>query len=70
MAPDPTTSAAVDLVRRRLLLAGGRYVAPVVALSLTLERTAYAQASCQPNSCPPVVNDCGPLRNCRPGRPG
>ncbi len=65
--PSPTD---VDLVRRRLLLAGGRYVAPAVLVSLSLEGTAYAQSSCQPNHCPPVVNNCGPLRVCRPGRPG
>lgn len=59
----------VDQVRRRLLLAGGRYVAPAILLSLTLEQTAYAQASCGPHHCPPVINNCGPLRNCMPGRP-
>lgn len=61
---------AVDQTRRRLLLAGGRYLAPAVLVSLTLEQTAYAQGSCQPNHCPPVVNNCGPLRMCRPGRDG
>lgn len=64
-APDPH---AVDLVRRRLLLAGG-YAAPAVIVSLLVQDPAWAQGGCQPNSCPPVVNRCGPLRNCQPGRP-
>lgn len=59
---------AVEVTRRRLLAAGGRYVAPAVLITLTLDQTAYAQSSCQPNSCPPVVNNCSPLRTCRPGR--
>lgn len=67
LAPDPQ---AVDLVRRRLLLAGGRYVAPAVIVSLLVEDPAWAQGGCQPNSCPPVINNCGPLRGCRPGRGG
>lgn len=60
---------AVDLVRRRLLAAGGRYVAPAIVASLLMESRAAAQTgSCGPTSCPPVVNNCGPLRRCRPGR--
>lgn len=67
--PEPSDhDDEVDRVRRRLLLAGGKYVAPAVLLSLTLEQTAYAQSSCRPNNCPPVVNNCPPLRVCRPGR--
>ncbi len=58
----------VDLVRRRLLAAGGKYVAPAVLASLILAPDALAQGSCQPNSCPPAVNNCGPLRRCQPGR--
>lgn len=63
---------AVDLVRRRLLFAGGRYVAPAVLVSLVVERGAWAQGSCQPASCPPVVNRCGPTRGtpCAPNRGG
>jgi hypothetical protein len=63
-------AAEVDLVRRRLLLAGGKYVAPAILVTLVLDQKAYAQASCQPNDCPPAVNNCGPLRQCRPGRGG
>lgn len=62
--------AAVDLVRRRLMIAGGKYVAPAIIVTLLLDQRAHAQASCQPNQCPPVTNNCGPLRSCRPGRGG
>ncbi|RMG08716.1 MAG: hypothetical protein D6731_21270 [Planctomycetota bacterium] len=63
---------AVDLVRRRLLLAGGRYAAPAVLASLGLSGAAFAQgASCPPtrNRCPPL-RICAPSRRCRPGGGG
>lgn len=68
--PEPELAEAVDLVRRRLLIAGGRYVAPAVLVSLSIEGRAWAQGSCRPHSCPPVINNCGPLRVCRPGGNG
>jgi hypothetical protein len=58
-------SAAVDQVRRRLLVASGRYVAPAILLTLVLDVKAYGQASCAPS-----VNSCGPYRTCSPGRGG
>lgn len=54
----------VDLVRRRLLAAGGRYVAPAILLTLALDQKAYAQASCQPSYCPP--EQCAPKDKCGP----
>lgn len=57
--------ASVDQVRRRLLLAGGRYVAPAILLTLVLDQKAYGQASCAPS-----VNSCGPWRTCSPSRGG
>lgn len=59
MAEERDDEEAVDLVRRRLLSLGGRYVAPAVLISLVVERTAWAQNH---PSCPPVVNRCGPMR--------
>lgn len=64
MPPDASDPEAVDLVRRRLLLAGAKYVAPAVTISLTLEGTAYAQASCGPGSCKPAT--CKPAGFCKP----
>jgi hypothetical protein len=65
--PDPE---AVDLVRRRLLL-GGAYAAPAVVVSLLVQDPAWAQGACQPSSCPPIVNNCGPFRQaCAPTRGG
>lgn len=58
----------VDLVRRRLLAAGGRYVAPAILLTLALDQKAYAQASCGPTTCPP--ESCAPKDNCSPARTG
>ena len=63
--PEETQSAAaddVDLVRRRLLAAGGRYVAPALLASLFLGEQALAQAG-----CPPYFNSCQPFRQCQPG---
>ncbi len=55
--PDPE---AVDLVRRRLLVAGGKYAAPAVLASLLMQRTAYAQQSCMPpGSSEPLPPDGG-----------
>ncbi len=60
---------AVDLVRRRLLAAGGRYVAPAIVASLLMESRAAAQtASCGPTQCQPAQIPCGPVARCRPGR--
>ena len=52
----------VDLVRRRLLAAGGKYVAPAVLASLILAPDPLAQRPCSPTRCAPVVHRCGPLR--------
>jgi hypothetical protein len=41
-APDPE---AVDLVRRRLLLIGGRYIAPAVVASVWFQEDAYGQGN-------------------------
>lgn len=66
-APNPPDPEAVDLVRRRLLLLGGRYIAPAVVASVWFQDDAYGQgmgmgASCMPaqvcmpfNMCPPVI---------------
>ncbi|MGE0708751.1 MAG: hypothetical protein AB7N76_21335 [Planctomycetota bacterium] len=52
----------VDLLRRRLLLAGG-YAAPAVLASFFLGQQAFGQGL-----CPPYVNQCDPFRACVPGR--
>lgn len=56
----------VDLVRRRLLVAGGRYVAPAVLVTLLLSDHAYAAASCSPGLCAPGDPICPPTQNCTP----
>lgn len=63
-APD---RAPVDLVRRRLLQAGG-YAVPAVLAVLVLEGPALAQASCTPNQCQPANPLCDPTTNCTPFR--
>lgn len=67
---DEPDAGAVDMVRRRLLAAGGRYVAPAVLCSLLLGERAYAQASCAPQQCPPARPICSPTTNCTPYRAG
>lgn len=59
-APDsPSESTPVDPVRRRLLLAGGLYVAPAVLASFALGQEAYG-------ACKPYFAPCSPLQSCRP----
>lgn len=58
---------AVDLVRRRLIAAGLKYVAPAIVVTLSLEGTVYAQASCKPATCKPA-GFCKPSRPCKPDR--
>lgn len=75
---DRASNDEVALTRRRLLAAGGRYVAPAILIAMTLDQTAYAQASCGPSVCPPQLcgpvgcnpDFCTPKDNCGPHRAG
>lgn len=65
-SPPPRDDATVDLVRRRLLVAGGRYVAPTVLVTLFLSERAYGANSCNPGRCGPANPFCPPTQNCTP----
>jgi len=43
--PSANPSDPVDLVRRRLLVQGGRYAVPAVLATFLMGQTAYAQGS-------------------------
>lgn len=68
MSQGDASSDDVDLVRRRLLAAGGRYVAPAVLCTLLLGDRAWAQTSCPPAACAPGDPICPPTTNCTPYR--
>lgn len=69
--PDPE---AVDLVRRRLLLVGGRYIAPAVVASVWFQGDAFGQGmsgmggtgGTNGTSCNPLTNVCPPNNGCPP----
>lgn len=61
--------SAVDMVRRRLLASGGRYVAPAILMTLFLPEDALAQGSCMPMTCMPSTKTCGPQKPCGPAKP-
>lgn len=60
----------VDRVRRRLLLAGGKYIAPAILVSLVANEQAFGQGlscnpACSPQPCMPTLIPCMPT-NCMP----
>ena len=70
-APRPNEDGAqpeVDLVRRRLLLAGGRYVAPAILANLLLAQHASAASCAPPPTCTPTGIPCSPTACSPPGQ--
>lgn len=65
--PSPSQpSDEVDQVRRRLLILGGRYVAPAVLATLMFGQTAYAASCSPPANCTPTQIPCAPTQPCNP----